>query len=632
MVSRPIGYGIGVRLICALLTIAFADGQAIAPGIRVIRGDSNGVLIDSGGKTLAVYGDPRERGERAEVVLLTHHRRDVVWAAERMAGRGAKVVAPAAERQRIAEAGEFWKAHLTARYHDYAARSSKTPAAAFAVSRFVSGGEAVEWKGLRFQVMDTPGYTEGAVSYLLEHGGKRIAFTGDLILEGGRIFDIYSLQAPIPETKTRGYHGYAARGAALLTSLAAIRAWNPDVLVPVRGGVIERPEEAIADLSRRLREVFRIHFETDALRWYWGDDHLRARARLVLGDAPVRWMEMAQITDLPPWVLASDNSRLIVSKDGAGLLVDCGGAKRIAQVQEWQRAGRLKRLEGIYVSHYHDDHTDFVQEAAALFHVPVHAAPELTDILRNPSAYQMPCLTKNPIRRLEPMREGEPRRWHEFTLTSFYFPGQTLYHGALLVTRDGGESILFVGDSFTPSGMDDYCLQNRNFVGLDEGYSYCLRKLRGLPGGTFLVNQHVLPMWRFSKEQLDRMEASRAERLPVLRDLFPWDDPNFGVDESWARLYPYEQRAGAGQTVEIEAVIRNHSPRAREYRVTAHVPAGWTVTPRVAAVKTGPRGEGTAKFRVKTGKSGAGVDVITADVNTGERTLRRWMEALVVRD
>ena len=36
-----------------------------------------------------------------------------------------------------------------------------------------------------------------------------------------------------------------------------------------------------------------------------------------------------------------------------------------------------------------------------------------------------------------------------------------MYHDGLLVKKDGGESVFFVGDSFTPSGIDDYCLLNR---------------------------------------------------------------------------------------------------------------------------------------------------------------------------
>jgi glyoxylase-like metal-dependent hydrolase (beta-lactamase superfamily II) len=617
-------------VLSALLVIS-SSAQQIAPGVRVSRGDTNGVVITRNNRSLAIYGDPGPPPQNVETVLLTHHRRDVLWAAEPLLANGAQAVAPEGEKQRIAETDAFWREHLKARYHDYAARSSKVAARSIAVTRFVKGGDVITWQGLSFQVIDTPGYTEGAVSYLVQHAGKRIAFTGDLILSGGRIFDLYSLQAPIPETNTRGYHGYASRGAALLRSLAVLKAWKPDVIVPVRGEVITQPAATIEALTRKLRELYRLHFETDALRWYWGDDHLRSRARLVLGDQPIQWMEMAETAELPSWVLAADNSRLIVSRDGAGFLIDCGSAKRFDQLAAWQRDRKFAKLEGLYISHYHDDHTDFAQEASARFDVPVHAAPELSDILANPPAYALPCLTTNPIRRLEPMREGVPRRWHEFTLTSFYFPGQTLYHDALLVTRDGGESVFFVGDSFTPSGMDDYCLQNRNFVNLEEGYSYCLRKLRALPRGTWLVNQHVPPMWRFTAAQLDRMESTRAARIPAMRDLFPWDDPDYAVDDSWARFYPYEQRTRADGTLELSAVIRNHSPRARAFKITPEAPAGWEVTPRSADVNIAPRKEGTARFQVRTSGSTAAPAIVTADIETRDQRLHRWIEALITR-
>ena len=60
--------------------------------------------------------------------------------------------------------------------------------------------------------------------------------------------------------------------------------------------------------------------------------------------------------------------------------------------------------------------------------------------------------------------------WKESELTVHYFPGQTLYHQALLVRKDGGKSVCFIGDSFTPSGIDDYCLQNRNLLRADAGF------------------------------------------------------------------------------------------------------------------------------------------------------------------
>jgi len=42
------------------------------------------------------------------------------------------------------------------------------------------------------------GYTRGSVTYLMEIGGKRIAFTGDLLRDDGKLLDLFSLQDAIP--------------------------------------------------------------------------------------------------------------------------------------------------------------------------------------------------------------------------------------------------------------------------------------------------------------------------------------------------------------------------------------------------------------------------------------------------
>ena len=71
--------------------------EQVTAGVRVVRGPVNGVLIERGGETLAIYGDPRPNPANARQVLFTHHRRDVAWAARQMVERGAAAVAPEAE-------------------------------------------------------------------------------------------------------------------------------------------------------------------------------------------------------------------------------------------------------------------------------------------------------------------------------------------------------------------------------------------------------------------------------------------------------------------------------------------------------------------------------------------------------
>jgi hypothetical protein len=84
-------------------------------------------------------------------------------------------------------------------------------------------------------------------------------------------------------------------------------------------------------------------------------------------------------------------------------------------------------------------------------------------------------------------------RWNEYNLTFHFFPGQTIYHGALLVRRQDEKPVFFIGDAFSPSGIDDYCVLNRNLVGEQQGYMLCLKKLRRIKQDFWLINEHIPP-------------------------------------------------------------------------------------------------------------------------------------------
>jgi glyoxylase-like metal-dependent hydrolase (beta-lactamase superfamily II) len=615
----------------ALVSASCSPGRPSLGEARFLPGPINTLVMERNGRRLVVYGDASEAFPAADQVLFTHHRRDVVRAGRRLVEEGALAVVPAAEQSWFSDPLAFWRAYSEERFHDYAQQSTKILASPLKVGRGVRGGEKLEWEGLAIEVVDTPGYTRGAVSYLFETAGARIACIGDLMYGDGQIFDLFSLQDAIPETDTRGYHGYAARAADVIASLERVLAWKPDVLVPARGPLVTQPEAAAGRLTDRLRRLFRAYYRTDALRWYWGDDHLRRRARRVLGDEQLEWMPMAtRLRQTPPhWMRKQGTSRLLLSASGDAFLIDCGTDAIRQWLRDLQREGLFRRLAGVFITHYHDDHTDRVQALAEEQRCPVYAGPEVADILENPQAYRMPAETNNAIRPVQVLSEGQTLRWNEFQFTYTYFPGQAIYHGGLKAERDGGGKLIFVGDSFSPTGLDDYCILNRHLLHPGFGHFRCLDILRQLDSEYMLVNQHIEPTFRYDLEQIGLMEKTLEEKRAIIAESTPWPDPNFGVDEQWVRLYPYGAEVSSGQPFELWAVVFNHTDETTQFRITPRLPVGWSSVPESVTVSPGHREEGRAAFKITAPRGASGLAVLVADVAFDEWELREWVEAIV---
>ena len=64
----------------------------------MVSGPVNGAIIERNGKILSIYGDPSGKISKADMVLFTHFRRDVIWAGEKLLNSGTKGIAPAGEK------------------------------------------------------------------------------------------------------------------------------------------------------------------------------------------------------------------------------------------------------------------------------------------------------------------------------------------------------------------------------------------------------------------------------------------------------------------------------------------------------------------------------------------------------
>ena len=451
------------------------------------------------------------------MVLFTHFRRDVIWAGRDLVAKGAAAVVPAAQREYFTKGDSIWVEIARKQFREHSNRTTKIAVPPINVNRFVKGGETLQWQDLKIKVLNTTGYTRGSVSYITDIDNKRFAFVGDLIYGDGKLFDLYSFQDSL-KGGIDGNHGYAARLGHLIKSLQLIAAEKPDIIVPARGPVITNPDEAIEKLIQRIQTLYQNYLSITAQRWNH-TDRMITLSKHVLGQAAcVDWMPFASvIQNTPPsWYKHQNCANLVIADDGAAFMIDCGTKKDLEEVRKLKASGRIKSLDGIFITHYHYDHTDFVNDAVKEFGCPVYVTQELKGILENPGAYHMPSMTSAGIPNLTIMKEGQKMSWKDFELTFVYFPGQTLYHDGLLMEKSNGEAVFFTGDSFTPAGIDDYCFQNRNILHEGTGYLYCLEVLKKLPPNVLLSNQHIKPLFRFSPQQLDHMTTRIAVNVTLL--------------------------------------------------------------------------------------------------------------------
>lgn len=556
-----------------------AERVPLADGLEVLAGPLNAGVLRREGRLLLVNSLPPRVLEGAglspasvETVLLTHAYQTACEGAAALAAVGAAIRVPAGERWLFETPERFWgdDAHRRRTYERFHP-SHLSPQAALPVQGVVGDGEILRWRGALVRAIGASGPTDAGLSYLVEVDGTRVAFVGDLIWGHGRIHDLHCLQGKrdFPQGGGIGeYHGYCERASQVLSSLERVLEFAPHVMVPSRGEVVHDPAAAVAALRERLEAFLSEYHATTSLRWYFAGGHPKWPAD--------RGPLTRRLRPLPAWVREiGGTSRAVVAPTGEALVIDCDGDVP-ERIDGLRLRGELGAIEALWVTHFHFDHTGRVNDLRARQGCSVLVHGTMADILARPDAWLLPCLHPEPIPADRVTRDGESWEWRGFRLTAIDFPGQTLYDGALLVERDG-ESVLFVGDSLTPGGLDDYCAQNRNPLGSELGMVRCLATLDSMPPGCVLVNQHVDGAFVLDAGDRAELLASLARRLEAARQVLPWEAPNDGLDPYGVSMDPYFQRAEPGQEVGWRARVRNHGSTPRETTAWLRPPAGWSV-------------------------------------------------------
>ena len=617
----------------AVATTNAAETLQLSPDLHVYRGPVNVGILRSGDTALLFdCGDaavaealPNLGIKKVEQILFTHHHRDQACGAHRFVASGTQLVVPDAERTWFEDVKSYWNDPKTRwdiyNFHPHRLMLTES----VPVASTVKPGDMLTWHDARITVLDTPGHTDGSVSYLVEVDNHKTVFCGDTIYDAGQIWDLHSLQKGFGRgnRKVRDYHGFLGAQGELIAGLGRIKATNADTLVPSHGNVMSEPAAAVDKLLAQLDECYDRYVGISALRHYFPqlfEDFNGRPGHMPIGP-PI---------EVPDCLRHFGTSWVIVSKDKAAFVLDAGHERRIDDLKGLIEKEQLTGVEGLWITHYHNDHVAAIPQFLQAFDCPCYADEHVAQVISDPMAWRIPCISPSVAKMEKFLKHGESWKWHEFTLTSYFLPGQTLYHGGLLVEGQGLR-LLFVGDSFTPAGIDDYCALNRNWLGPDVGFNACLDLMEELKP-THLFNCHVNVAFNFTAEQYQAMRKNLAEREKLFGDLFPWDHANYGMDESWIRTFPYEQQANPGDVVSLEVVITNHSTEPCNASARPVMPRSWgQATEDWQSISAPAKAEIplTIRFEIPA-RTRPGRYPIPLDIRYGERLLPQFTETIIV--
>jgi len=545
--------------------------------------------------------------------LHTHHHRDQCWGTWRLVDAGARVAVPEYERHLFADVEAFWERKRI--FDNYNDRSTfDTLPESVPVDATLDDYGTFEWRDYTVEVLPAKGHTFGSSALLVEVDGDRVAFTGDLIHEGGRLHQLHQLEYEYGDMK----------GVPLtLQSLRALERERPDRLLPSHGGVIEDPAGDIERLRRRLMDVVDLGRGMNA-----GTRAYLPEMRMIEVSEHLLWGG--------PWTCS--NFYVVRSDSGKALFVDYGhsmaehmhvGSDREGMetmrfvahhLEELREDHGIEEFDAVIPTHVHDDHTCGIPHLKGQYGVDCWALEEVGRVLAEPAAWSStPCTFPEPIGIDRWLEDGDRFDWEEFSFEVRHAPGQTEFHSVLAAEIDGRD-VAFTGDNYFEHDVD---------VHYDRQESRPFQT-------TVLRNSFRFPMHRRCVAVVDDLAPDRicpghgevldadATALSTYADFVERKERVFReltatpadqrVDLFWARLLPYQATAVPGETIDYRLRLRNNFDRERSYRARLYAPDGRRVVAE-GRLSLAPDERGAIELPVEVGHWGSGRQVLTGEVS-----------------
>lgn len=320
------------------------------------------------------------------------------------------------------------------------------------------------------QVLATPGHGKSAVTLLAEIDGQRVAFCGDLVYNGGRLWNWFDCDWD---------YGLETGQRALLQSARRLRDAKPDLLCPAHGDLCS---DAAGDLGHLIMNL-------DAVL------SLREGTKPVSIDFPEPKERIPGWREVTPHLYQwkTGNMVLLISEDWHAIVIDAGYCSRQPGIrvpepavlfQEVKKALGIRAIEWVVPTNYQGDHLNLIPHLVHVERAKVLALDIVAGPIRNPQQFNLarsgiePGLKRDNITIDMTLSDGETFAWRGYNLRFFHLGGDTWYQLGIQIELDGSR-VLLVGDAMKGTSLTAGPVLCWNDAEPEErGALFALRKIK----------------------------------------------------------------------------------------------------------------------------------------------------------
>ncbi len=551
--------------------------------VYAVEGPEGVVLVNAGTGLAADHLD-EIAGGRPMTVLLTHHFRDHTDGAIRLHEKGARVLGPYWDQEYLVDPEQ----HFRERQHwnSYDNRWDRfSPVRPVPVDGWMMDYETRDIAGLSWEVVPTPGMTNGASSYVVTVGERRVGFVGEVICGTGKTTRLAPLQYNYNDY-TGAWNLYHAANRLLAT--------GADRLLPSLGDPVDDPAGAIATFKANLKRLEEIQPGVSEPLEDPDEDDI---------EEVLPHLYRSKYAGAETHFVLSDTGKVMSIDYGYNLKTGFQPAKShvsnrrpiLHGISGLRKRFGIDRIDATLVSHFHDDHVNGIPMLQRLYGTEVLAGEQFSDLLENPVKYDRPCLWHEPIRVSRHIPNGTTVYWENIPITLHPMSGHTRF-ATLICMEVDGTRVAHTGDQafFDAEGGVGYQSGARMFTnhvyknGLDLGcYKRFLEDLKRFEP-ELVITGHTRP-YRTSPDWYAEIGRAAEAFDDVHRTLMLLDDDaaHFGAESQGGKLVPYRAHAPEGGPIEFTGWVLNPFPTEQPARIRLVGPEGWqseTVT-----LSLGPR-------------------------------------------